>query len=261
MVKKNSIKIGGEPLIGIYNPNSQSTNRSSGNRPSTSSFKIESSGSGEELFNKLTQSGKQNLPQQINLKTKKKFNIINVSIVLIIIGLCFLFYINRESIKDYVHKLFNIKDEEVLEEEPKKEVFNILDNNYSYEEAENVCRSINGSKLASYDQILDSFNNGGEWCNYGWSQDGLALYPMQKKKENCGDRGINGGYFDKELKFGVNCYGVKPDESQFGSSYYMNAIDEIKKEEQDYIDDIEGNTKGLSINVLGFNSGSWSRYT
>ncbi len=30
----------------------------------------------------------------------------------------------------------------------------------------------------------------------------------------CGTPGINGGYFDNpELRFGVNCYGVKPSES------------------------------------------------
>jgi hypothetical protein len=32
----------------------------------------------------------------------------------------------------------------------------------------------------------------------------------QKKRTSCGRPGINGGYFDTRIKFGVNCYGVKP---------------------------------------------------
>ena len=32
------------------------------------------------------------------------------------------------------------------------------------------------------------------------------------KGDECGKPGINGGYFsDPTMKFGVNCYGVKPD--------------------------------------------------
>ena len=50
----------------------------------------------------------------------------------------------------------------------------------------------------------------------------LALYPIQKKTYNklqtkkghehdCGRPGINGGYIsDKNIEYGVNCYGKKP---------------------------------------------------
>jgi len=49
----------------------------------------------------------------------------------------------------------------------------------------------------------------------------MALFPTQQatwqalqtdpvNKTNCGRPGINGGYFDPQTKFGVNCYGVKP---------------------------------------------------
>jgi len=52
----------------------------------------------------------------------------------------------------------------------------------------------------------------------------MALYPTQEKtwatlqadpvaKTNCGRPGINGGYFDTATKFGVNCYGIKPQDS------------------------------------------------
>ena len=45
------------------------------------------------------------------------------------------------------------------------EVFNIRNNLYTYNEAQEVC-SIYGAKLATYDEIEKSYNEGGEWCNY-----------------------------------------------------------------------------------------------
>jgi len=104
---------------------------------------------------------------------------------------------------------------------PANEVFNISNNLYTYENAAEVC-SIYGAKLATYDQVEDAYNKGGEWCNYGWSQDQMALFPTQKStwaklqgseltKNQCGRQGINGGYMENPLLlFGVNCYGKKP---------------------------------------------------
>ena len=51
-----------------------------------------------------------------------------------------------------------------------EEVFNIANNIYTYEDAQTVC-SIYGAKLATYDQIEESYQKGGEWCNYGWAMD------------------------------------------------------------------------------------------
>ncbi len=67
--------------------------------------------------------------------------------------------------------------------------------------------------------------NGADWCNYGWSEGQLALYPTQEDsfaklelnpetRGQCGLPGVNGGYFEnKNLKFGANCYGEKPEPS------------------------------------------------
>lgn len=105
-----------------------------------------------------------------------------------------------------------------------EEVFNIRNNLYTYDEAQAVC-SIYGASLATYEQIEDAYNDGGEWCNYGWSQGQMALFPTQKStwktlqardstKNACGRPGINGGYMkNKNIKFGVNCYGKKPQPS------------------------------------------------
>lgn len=101
-----------------------------------------------------------------------------------------------------------------------KEVFHI-DGEYVYSDAAAVCSAYK-SELASFDQLMDAFSKGAEWCSYGWSVGGMALYPTQQstwnalqqepddKKTSCGHPGVNGGYFDPKLKFGVNCFGIKP---------------------------------------------------
>ena len=122
--------------------------------------------------------------------------------------------------KDIIEKSEKLIDNsgEPLE---RREVFNIPDNIYSYDDAKAVCSAYD-AKLATYNQIEQAYNDGGEWCSYGWSSDQMILYPTQKKTYNklktikghehdCGRPGINGGYIgNKEGKFGVNCYGIKP---------------------------------------------------
>ena len=102
------------------------------------------------------------------------------------------------------------------------QVFNISNNIFNYDDAEAVCKA-HGSELATYQQVVDAYRNGAEWCNYGWSQNQMALYPMQDdtiKDLNqdpeslgmCGSAGVNGGYFENgDALFGVNCYGTKPE--------------------------------------------------
>ena len=101
------------------------------------------------------------------------------------------------------------------------EVFNIRSNLFTYDEAKSVC-SIYGAQLADYNQVEAAYEDGGEWCNYGWSEGQMALFPTQKEtwnklqktdraKNACGRPGVNGGFMrNKRLRFGVNCYGKKP---------------------------------------------------
>lgn len=104
-----------------------------------------------------------------------------------------------------------------------KEVYHVGDDQFSYDDAPAVCAAY-GADLATQEQVESAFSGGAEWCGYGWSAGGMALYPTQhatwerlqkevdpKKRTACGRPGVNGGYFDPTLKFGVNCYGVKPD--------------------------------------------------
>ena len=91
---------------------------------------------------------------------------------------------------------------------------------YDYSTARAVCKAYNG-QLATLDQIKKAFQKGAEWCDYGWSEDSMVLYPTQEESwekyqktedpQQCGIPGINGGY-NKHVnqKLGVNCYGVKP---------------------------------------------------
>jgi hypothetical protein len=107
----------------------------------------------------------------------------------------------------------------------KKQVFNIAENKYTYSDAEPLCKAF-GAELATYDQVKKAWNDGADWCNYGWVKGQAAVYPTQQttfnllqqgpedQRMSCGTPGINGGYFDNpELRFGVNCYGNKPLES------------------------------------------------
>lgn len=103
-----------------------------------------------------------------------------------------------------------------------KEVFFIQGNQFTYNDSAAVCAAYD-AELATYDQVADAFAKGAEWCGYGWSQGGMALFPTQEstwtamqqeidetKRTACGRPGVNGGYFDPTLKFGANCYGPKP---------------------------------------------------
>jgi hypothetical protein len=107
-----------------------------------------------------------------------------------------------------------------------KEVFNISSNRYTYADAEPLCRAL-GAELATYDQVKTAYENGADWCNYGWTKGQLATYPTsqatydklqmgpEEQRRACGKPGVNGGYFDNpDLRFGVNCYGSKPSQSK-----------------------------------------------
>lgn len=102
-----------------------------------------------------------------------------------------------------------------------KQVFNIPGNYYGYDDAKTLCKAYD-ARLATYDEVEKAYNKGGEWCNYGWSDGQMALFPTQKTtfdnlqkipghEHDCGRPGINGGYMaNPNIKFGVNCYGYKP---------------------------------------------------
>jgi hypothetical protein len=113
-----------------------------------------------------------------------------------------------------------------LFESPKEEVFHIANQDYTYEQSKCKCASY-GARLATKNELTEAYNKGANWCSYGWTEGQNAFYPVQKcdwdklqtsnerlpndQKKYCGLPGINGGFFpNPEIKFGINCYGVKP---------------------------------------------------
>lgn len=154
---------------------------------------------------------------------------------------------------------------------PKKEVFNVSRNIYTYNDAAAVCEAL-GAELANYEQVQEAQNKGADWCNYGWTKGQLALFPTQKAtweklqkgpaeyRNACGRPGVNGGFFDNpELRFGVNCYGVKPPrnatdellESQVALPPTPDQI-EFEKKVQKYREQLN------TITVLPFHKGQWT---
>lgn len=151
-------------------------------------------------------------------------------------------------------------------EEDPGEVFHVESNTYSYDDAKNVCKLL-GSRLATYEEVERAYQNGANWCSYGWSDEQLALFPIQKSLYNqlktipghqhdCGRPGVNGGYIeDGKTKFGVNCYGKKPymteKDSEFMKNYTYTPT--ISAEDQSEIDN-----KINNILISPFNKDKWS---
>ena len=113
------------------------------------------------------------------------------------------------------------------------EVFNVSKNEFTYYDAEPLCRAL-GAELATYDQVKAAYSKGADWCNYGWVKGQAAVYPTQEDtwhkvqsgpeedRNACGVPGLNGGYFENpEMKFGVNCYGTKPSQSEHDQEILM----------------------------------------
>lgn len=169
------------------------------------------------------------------------------------------------------HKTTNIIDKILPSGKP--EVFNVNENEYTYYDAEPLCMAL-GAELATYDQVKEAWSKGADWCNYGWVKGQAAVYPTQdetwqkvqsgpeENRDSCGVPGLNGGYFENpEMKFGVNCYGVKPAQSEHSQEVLMKkgkipfsvpAL-EVDKKVQDFKAHMDG------IGVLPFSEEQWSK--
>ena len=120
------------------------------------------------------------------------------------------------------------------------EVFHVANKMFTYNNAKDVCKSY-GGRLATYDDMVDAYNKGANWCTLGWSDGQQALFPAQQdtidllkrypeSENSCGVAGVNGGYVkDTSTLFGANCYGTKPDPTQdetafmwFMSTYFKS---------------------------------------
>jgi len=151
------------------------------------------------------------------------------------------------------------------------EVFNVSKNDFTYYDAEPLCKAL-GAELATYDQVKEAYGKGADWCNYGWTKGQVAVYPTQKAtweglqkgddsdRSACGRPGINGGYFDNpDMKFGVNCYGPKPSQSGHDEATLMKqgripqTTDGLKIQQK--VKEFEA--KADELGVLPFNKSKW----
>ena len=168
------------------------------------------------------------------------------------------------------------KEEKEKKENPTPEVFNLSNNLYTYDDAQAICRAYD-SRLATYDEIEAAYNNGAEWCNYGWSADQMAFFPTQKStwnelqqskkhKNSCGRPGVNGGFFaNPNIKFGVNCFGNKPKAKENDLALMETRKDRPypRTEEEKKMDELVDYWKEHSedqLRVSSFNRDKWSRY-
>jgi hypothetical protein len=219
-------------------------------------------------------------------KTKGVGIIVVVILVILIIINAFQYFLNV-NITAYFNNFFNpnahkkqidivIENTQtspiVPEIKFKKQVYNIPGNYYTYSDAKAVCQAY-GSELASYEQIEDAYTSGGEWCNYGWSDNQLALYPTQQEtydelqsitghEHDCGRPGVNGGFIaNPNVRFGVNCYGNKPritqeeeDLMQTSSAYPKTNKDLLFQQKVDY-----WKQHISKLLVSPFNHGTWGQ--
>jgi len=218
------------------------------------------------------------------------FLIIFLIIIIIYLIICLIHYFNCECYekKNFFSYMFDFNDSNVCvhitnpndtpKKEPlnilpfieKKEVFHLENQDYTYEQSKCKCESY-GGKLATKSQVIDAYNKGANWCSYGWSEGQNAFYPVQKcywdemeeknrhlpkhARQFCGMPGVNGGYFaNPSIKFGINCYGVKPaGQTSKEKKPYCPPMNFCKLE-QNY----EASHRLESDEIAPFNTDSWN---
>ena len=152
-----------------------------------------------------------------------------------------------------------------------KQVFHVPGNKYKYDDAKAICTAY-GARLATWKELNKAYSKGADWCSFGWSDGQMALYPTQYDKwstlqkikgheHDCGRPGINGGYIDNpNVRFGVNCYGYKPEITQAEAQamaeapLYPRTRKEMRQDKRvEYWRD-----KLSEITVAPFNHNNWS---
>jgi hypothetical protein len=147
-----------------------------------------------------------------------------------------------------------------------KQVFNVKENIYAADDAGGVCGAL-GADVASLQQLVDAHRQGANWCNVGWTKEGLAAYHIQKEfwqkmqgndpqnRNICGQAGINLARSDAGLLYGVNCYGVKPEpkKGELVKEVVMNDADIAL---QAKIAQFQKNVNNMT--VTPFNATQWS---
>lgn len=199
-------------------------------------------------------------------------------IIMLILVNAITYFFDIDIIEELTKIIYGKQEDEPIAEPdvsnnvPTKEVYHVPGSVFSYHDAKAVCKSMD-AKLASREQVVNSQKNGANWCSYGWTDEQLALYPtsqkafdkLQSKKGHeydCGMPGVNGGYVaNPYLKFGANCYGIKPKQRDLDKEFIENK-DEFPMTQREHIfNERVKYWKNRSDNILlyPFNNNNWSK--
>ena len=244
----------------------------------------------QHIFKKTKQSYKPLSQQSQQSKYKSRSNVTSSHNIIYIVGGVFLILIII-----YVFNILiktdddndNTKSNQLIETPVNnKEVFHIernkevtpTDNFFSSVQAKDACKALN-SDLATYDQLVQSAENGMSLCMYGWIKgsdnpldNNIQNYFINNKKTTCKQNiATSAPYSDKETyeiykgglnenNIGVNCYGVKPNMPEdhqatllANNTAQQDAIDAELKTAQDF-------AKLVKLqHILPFNDTEWSQ--
>lgn len=240
-----------------------------------------------KVSNKITNKAKEIGQKITSIEiSKPKYPIFYVLLLIIILVLIFLiiffgYYIftecyDKKNLSQYIldfdfdpckskFKPSSLKERKIEDE---KEVFHISNQDFTYEQAKCKCAAY-GGRLATKNEIIEAYNNGAEWCTYGWSEGQRAYYITQKcswdKRQeedprhrfDCGWPGLNGGFFaNPKLKFGINCYGIRPKGKLIKEKLPICEGRQFCKIKNNY-----NASHRLDTDIISpFNKNQWSRY-
>jgi hypothetical protein len=146
-----------------------------------------------------------------------------------------------------------------------KEVFLVSNNIFSKSDGATVCKGLFNSSAATKEQLNDSFNNGANWCNYGWTSEGEAYYPLQNDTLNStceGKAGLNGGIMeDNNYKLGILCYGVKPEEKKYTNLDIVKRDCSMAEADLKLLENYRKKLENGNVKITPFNDKAWSRYS
>jgi hypothetical protein len=155
---------------------------------------------------------------------------------------------------------------DVNKTDKEKEVYLVKSNIFSKNDANKVCKALFNGDVATKSQIEIASNEGANWCNYGWANDSNGYYPLSEDTENSicsGKKGLNGGNFanSDNLKLGINCFGIKPEEKMYSSLDTIFNMDMFNEYERESLEKYKKNLNKGEIKLEPYNPNQWSKYS
>lgn len=96
-----------------------------------------------------------------------------------------------------------------LQNNTSPQLYHVFKNIYSYTEAEEECKR-RKAKLATKDDLVKAFDEGADWCSFGWVKGKEAYVPNRNTKCLPTVGLLSAGNIPETTKIGANCYGSAP---------------------------------------------------